>query len=909
MESKGEEQNNTIIDNNNNNEKEKTEKQQQQRKNINKLEENGMKSSSPKNRERKLSLDEDPDSWEGKPMWRHDRDAKQCFGCKSNFTLILRKHHCRGCGEVFCNSCTKFRTKIYEHYKNKPVRTCQLCASPKLLKVSAVPSLGGEVILIAKNVGLKGDVTSPTIADEISIFVDDEECTGVRIMGESDSKNRNSWAPSEAKLARGATKIRFSMEPGVGRNKTLRLRNSSGLEGETKISYDKPIIQHCTRAPTKGGRIVITGLNFGTNVSFIKHIIGKNRSSLQLNDKNGKGSNDSNNNNISDLKDENTNDRSNNRIKMIRDHSVIECFIPPGSGTDIPLNLNVCGQIGRGNFSYESPEISDATEVASGGGDLVLTGNNFGSDSRKITITIIYDDWNVHQRKQSMLKNWSSTKNTTTTDDGRNNNNNNNNNSNNQQREIDVKKSKNEDLHTVTATGIQILTAHSKLKCRVPAYPSRSGRSSPMVNVRRARAILSVDGQTSSPVIFTYKAPQPPSPIPSPSVQTPRRRLSFFGGNNNNNNNNNNGNEDGNNNNNDVPNGNGANNATTTTNNGSILEFMKNNRRHARSISSSSNRSSINNRRQSSRRNSRAINEPVFLQQTQKPPPSRLVQNDMQEARSAAVFAFFGDARLEEARLATVPQNWIPDDEASACMLCEKDFTFFVRKHHCRHCGAIVCNTCSSQRTVIGQFTIPVRLCDECYDLAQMRNKMQTYVYEVRRLMALLPPDEGATFRQEITIALDEGARYRAEQTVMLEEARANARRAADSWSRRSTFSGNLPSQAGMHMVTPPSERRRRVSQATYNNDTTNNHDDNDDDHRYERVTFGSNSSSRNSSIRRRNNNYNRRSTRNNRGTATSIDSISLDSNGITLDVSTMSPAKINNNTNDLNANNDYSEF
>ena len=34
------------------------------------------------------------------------------------------------------------------------------------------------------------------------------------------------------------------------------------------------------------------------------------------------------------------------------------------------------------------PEISDATEVASGGGDLVLTGNNFGSDARKITITI-----------------------------------------------------------------------------------------------------------------------------------------------------------------------------------------------------------------------------------------------------------------------------------------------------------------------------------------------------------------------------------------------------------------------------------------------------------------------------------------------------------------------------------------
>ena len=108
---------------------------------------------------------------------------------------------------------------------------------------------------------------------------------------------------------------------------------------------------------------------------------------------------------------------------------------------------------------------------------------------------------------------------------------------------------------------------------------------------------------------------------------------------------------------------------------------------------------------------------------TQKPPPSRLVENDMQEARNAAVFAFFGDARLEEARLAKEPQNWIPDNEAPACMLCETEFTFFTRKHHCRHCGAVVCNTCSGNRTVVGQFTIPVRLCDECFDHAQIRNK------------------------------------------------------------------------------------------------------------------------------------------------------------------------------------------
>ena len=202
---------------------------------------------------------------------------------------------------------------------------------------------------------------------------------------------------------------------------------------------------------------------------------------------------------------------------MLRDHSVLEFFIPPGSGTDIPISVDVCGQVGSSIFSYESPEISVASEVASFGGDLILTGNNFGSDARKITITIIYDDWKVHKSNLSGNDG---------TDDGKKEL------SNGSAPEVEVKNSKSEDLHTVTATSIAVLIDHSKLKCRVPAYPSRSGRSSPIVSARRARAIVCVDGQTSNPVIFTYKAPPPPSPTPSPNqpaLTTPRRRLSFLG--------------------------------------------------------------------------------------------------------------------------------------------------------------------------------------------------------------------------------------------------------------------------------------------------------------------------------------------------------------------------------------------
>ena len=490
----------------------------------------------------------------------------------------------------------------------------------------------------------------------------------------------------------------FQYEAGVGQH-SATAEKLAGLEGETKISYDKPIIQHCTRAPTSGGRISVTGLNFGTDVGLIKMTVGNAQSSvgsirneIQKNPSDGNG----------DARKSPRNKTGFNRIKMLRDHSVLEFFIPPGSGTDIPISVDVCGQVGSSIFSYESPEISVASEVASFGGDLILTGNNFGSDARKITITIIYDDWKVHKknsrhdygtddRKKELSKGSAP--------------------------EVEVKNSKSEDLHTVTATSIAVLTEHSKLKCRVPAYPSRSGRSSPIVSARRARAIVCVDGQTSNPVIFTYKAPPPPSPTPSPNqpaLTTPRRRLSFLGMGDNGSSKRSSsnkiafggkafGNDK-------VPPKKGANDRS------SILEYMESN-----------NGSGTTGSHAASRRSS-SVQGPLFLKQTQKPPPSRLVENDMQEARNAAVFAFFGDARLEEARLAKEPQNWIPDNEAPACMLCEKEFTFFTRKHHCRHCGAVVCNTCSGNRTVVGQFTIPVRLCDECSDLAQMRNKMQSYV-------------------------------------------------------------------------------------------------------------------------------------------------------------------------------------
>ena len=48
--------------------------------------------------------------------------------------------------------------------------------------------------------------------------------------------------------------------------------------------------------------------------------------------------------------------------------------------------------------------------------------------------------------------------------------------------------------------------------------------------------------------------------------------------------------------------------------------------------------------------------------------------------------------------------KWQPDEDVTNCPICGVTFTFFTRKHHCRKCGSVVCNSCSPHR-----ITIPVQ--------------------------------------------------------------------------------------------------------------------------------------------------------------------------------------------------------
>ncbi|XP_047428097.1 pleckstrin homology domain-containing family F member 2-like [Mugil cephalus] len=61
--------------------------------------------------------------------------------------------------------------------------------------------------------------------------------------------------------------------------------------------------------------------------------------------------------------------------------------------------------------------------------------------------------------------------------------------------------------------------------------------------------------------------------------------------------------------------------------------------------------------------------------------------------------------------------TWMPDQAACKCMRCLRRFTTTNRRHHCRKCGFIVCNSCSRQRTVISHIhpTKQLRVCALCH--------------------------------------------------------------------------------------------------------------------------------------------------------------------------------------------------
>ncbi|XP_056118426.1 zinc finger FYVE domain-containing protein 1 [Rhinichthys klamathensis goyatoka] len=62
------------------------------------------------------------------PYWKPNAEISECHGCKRAFEEAERKHHCRACGEGFCQACSTHSMPVPERgWGGTPVRVCDAC--------------------------------------------------------------------------------------------------------------------------------------------------------------------------------------------------------------------------------------------------------------------------------------------------------------------------------------------------------------------------------------------------------------------------------------------------------------------------------------------------------------------------------------------------------------------------------------------------------------------------------------------------------------------------------------------------------------------------------------------------------------------------------------------------------------
>ncbi|GER57002.1 lateral signaling target protein-like protein [Striga asiatica] len=64
---------------------------------------------------------------EEKDHWVPDEAVTKCTACGTDFGAFVRRHHCRNCGDIFCDKCTHGRTALTADENAPVVRVCDRC--------------------------------------------------------------------------------------------------------------------------------------------------------------------------------------------------------------------------------------------------------------------------------------------------------------------------------------------------------------------------------------------------------------------------------------------------------------------------------------------------------------------------------------------------------------------------------------------------------------------------------------------------------------------------------------------------------------------------------------------------------------------------------------------------------------
>ncbi|KAJ6953437.1 protein FREE1-like [Populus alba x Populus x berolinensis] len=73
---------------------------------------------------------------EEKDHWVPDEAVSKCTSCGTDFGAFVRRHHCRNCGDIFCDRCTHGRIALTADENAQPVRVCDRCMAEVTQRLS-----------------------------------------------------------------------------------------------------------------------------------------------------------------------------------------------------------------------------------------------------------------------------------------------------------------------------------------------------------------------------------------------------------------------------------------------------------------------------------------------------------------------------------------------------------------------------------------------------------------------------------------------------------------------------------------------------------------------------------------------------------------------------------------------------
>lgn len=80
---------------------------------------------------------------EEKEHWVPDEAVTKCTACRADFSAFNRRHHCRNCGDIFCDKCTQGRIPLTAEENAQPVRVCDRCMAEVTQRLSNKVAPGG----------------------------------------------------------------------------------------------------------------------------------------------------------------------------------------------------------------------------------------------------------------------------------------------------------------------------------------------------------------------------------------------------------------------------------------------------------------------------------------------------------------------------------------------------------------------------------------------------------------------------------------------------------------------------------------------------------------------------------------------------------------------------------------------